>query len=348
MKNLTKLFLPLLIAFALSTAHGQGDTLRINLGMYPPGSITSVQKNQQFKLLIIENRIPSVAYGVEISSEMQLLPALSYDASGGQNNPDMAEACEKLKGAYMKVYNYATSPEPPIDEKDEAKLMPLVEALKAALKDSECNDAALIASADSLLLSTTHTVIGEIKVGTAQKVTIKITRGDKVWTFIYKGRERGQWVPTYGFGFTSNAFEKSTYYTKQIADTTTFEILKARTPNVADMSYIPAIFYSFFPAQDFDNTLNHSLTAGLGFDLTAPVVFFGYNVLYHHNIGLSFGVAFQQQYKLKDQYSMNEVSPIALDKDQLHDRIYRPNVFVAVNFRFGESPFKGATEGAEE
>lgn len=348
MKNRTKSLLTLLFAFALSTSFAEGDTLLINLGLYPPGSVTSIQKNQDFKLLIIENRIPMVAYGVEISAEMQMLPPLNADGSGGQNTPNIAAECEKLQEAYMAVSNYATGPSPPTDEKEEAKLMPLVNALKTARGEAKCSDAELITAVDNLLLSTTQTLREEIPVRTGEKVTIKITRGDKVWTFIFKGKEKGVWVPTYGFGFTSVALESPTYYAKAVPDTSTFEILKASKPDKLELNYVPAIFYSFFPSQNFDKALNHSLTAGLGFDMSAPVVFLGYNLLYHHNIGISLGVAFQQQYQLKDQYSEGEIISISLDNDQLNNLVYRPNFFLAVNFRFGSNPFEGSQESSSE
>jgi hypothetical protein len=347
MKNLSPLLLSAILAFAVSSTQGQDDTLRINLGNYSPGSTITVQKNQEFKALIIQNRIPSVAYDIKISAENMLLPALSYDPSGGQSSPTTTAACEGLKDAYMKVLNYVAGQAPPLAEKQESALMPLVDSLRAARKDKECDEEALQKLVDSLLTATTHTVFEEITVGTGEKVTIKIIRGDKVWTFIYKGKEKGQWVPTYGFGFTSASLEGATYYSKTMPDNT-IQILQARDPDALDLSYIPAVFYSYFPSQRFNKALNHSLTAGLGFDLEAPLVFLGYNVLYQHNIGFSFGLVFQQQYRLKDQYDPRETISISLDKDQLHDEVYRPNFFVAVHFRFGESPFKSKEEASDE
>ena len=180
----------------------------------------------------------------------------------------------------------------------------------------------------------------KINVKTGETVKVFVSSGDSTWTFILKGKQPGKWVTTYGFGFTLQRLESRTYVTKQLPNGSAFEIVKARKPNIFDVNYVPAVFFSYFPSNKFNSRLNPSATAGLGFDLSAPVVFLCFNLMYFNNIGCSIGLAFQEQDRLKDKYAEDDIISDELDTDQLHDKVYRPNVFFSINFRFGESPFE--------
>lgn len=207
------------------------------------------------------------------------------------------------------------------------------------MKLDKCDNSELKGKVAYWLRSSTKVINEKISVETGKVVTIIIKRDNLEWKFIYEGDAPGKWVTTYGFGFTSNAMRGSSYFTKQIADTSVFEILKSRGPKAFDLSYVPAVFFTFFPSSRISKGWNHSLTGGLGFDLVAPVIYFGYNGLFWHNIGFSTGLAFQQQNVLRDQFEVNDKLSIFMDTSQLHEKVYRPNLFISIHFRLDKNPF---------
>lgn len=324
------------------------DTLHLDLALNDPGSIKSIQGNRSYDIILLENTVADFSYSIEITSTSTMLPKLEFDHSSLQDVKDIPNNCSSLVEKIKELENFQSPPEDYEEPRNENALSKLVNNLKSQLKQSDCEDIGILNNARYWLSTTKKPHEEKINIETGEKITIIVHRDTLKWTFIFNGDERGKWITTYGFGFTSSKLEGSNYFTKQVPDTTVFEILKARDNKYLDLNYVPAVFFSYFPKQNFNDCWNHSLTAGLGFDLSAPVVFFGYSGLFYHNIGISAGVAFQQQYRLKDQYSENEILSLTLDKDQLHDKIYRPNVFVSINFRFGENPFKSNTEEDSE
>ena len=346
-KSLSTLIMISCLFHFTSYAQKNQDTLWLDLALNDAGAVRSFQGNRSYDYIALGNAVAGYAYSIETNSEPELLPVLNFDDSGlSSSNLPKNDLCNTLVQKVKDLENYQNNSAGEI--RSEKRLGEIVNNLKAELKNKECNDTEVRILAQKLLLTTQKIHPETIIVSNGDKVTITVKRDTLTWTFIFKGNERGKWVTTYGFGFTSSALERPTYFAKQVPDTNVFQILKARNPNVLDLNYVPAVFFSFFPSQNFNKTWNHSLSAGLGFDLTAPVVFLGFNTMFWHNIGISTGIAFQQQYRLKDQYSEDEIISQTLDKDQLHDRVYSPNLFFSVNFRLGENPFEKKQTDTEE
>jgi len=328
------------------------DKLELDLTSISPGeSATLLPKgNRDFRFVLLKNAFPTKEYKIQIETTIKLLEPLELKRSEFLGGPDSALICKEFNEVYQYLneltdQDILKDSKPKLSEKD---ISLRIDSLKTFLKITTCNIKELKKRADSLIQCFYRSYNLPIKVGTGEIVTIHVTCDDKLWTWTLEGNEPGKWVTTYGFGFTFKALEGATYYTKQVPDTSVFQILKTSDPEPLDLNYIPAIFFSFIPSQRFNKCLSQSLTAGLGFDLTSPVVFLGYSLLFWHNIGLSAGLAFQQQQRLKSQYKENEIIGSELDKDQLHDDVYRPNLFISVNFRFGDNPFKSNKPDTKE
>lgn len=336
----------LLICFSIGPASSQGGKhLTIDLGLLVPKSSVTINENAEYDYILLKNVVNNFAYSIEVNRELDSLPVLDFgNMKSGLKAINVDSMCKVLRKAINKVNNIQNDSNTKI--RTEKELGKWVSIIEYELRKNSCDS--LKAEAKKAISSTYRYLNKKVKVGSGEKVTITIKRDSLTWTYILKGESLGKWVTTYGFGFTFSFLDSPTYYTKQNSNDSKYQILKSRRPNVADLSYIPAIFFSYFPNHNFTRCWNHSLTGGLGFDLSAPVVFFGYNGLFRNNIGFSAGVAFQQQYRLKSQYSENDIVDITLEKDQLHDKIYRPNLFVAVNFRFGENPFMSNNQKSKE
>jgi uncharacterized small protein (DUF1192 family) len=328
------------------------NPLILDLGVLDPGTTYSVNKNKNvtYDYVVLKNAIFGYKYSISIEKEVDTIPPLSFKASDTLKITTTIikniDNCNKLIIAIKSVDSiYNDKGRLQIIKKIkneilEHELAKRIAILKSELRTTKCEKDDLKEKANKLITQSCRNFNEILEVATGESITIKVKRDSLEWIYIIKGEPLGKWVTSYGFGFTSSFLEGSTYYTKQVPDSAIFQILKSNKTSRLDLNYIPAVFFSYCPAERFNKFSNLSWTAGLGFDLSSPVVFFGGSLMIWQNIGLSLGVAFQQEYRLKDQYSESEFIKVSLDKEQLHDKIYRPNIFLSVNFRFGENPFK--------
>lgn len=317
---------------------GSRKTLLLDLAANKPGTTKVIKGNCMYDSIVFENTVYAYNYNVEISNEKMILPALSLRDINSENTKEgvIYDSCNILKQDFNSLLSYLKDSA----NRNEATVAKLAKKLNFSLNFVPCNDETTKAYAEKLLVSTQLHYNYPIDIKTGTKTTIVVTRDTLKWTFILEGEESGKWITSYGFGFSSAKYNGDSYVTKQLQDTVLYQIIKSRRAQIYDLNYIPAVFFSFFPSSENTCGWNCSYSAGLGYDLAAPVVFAGFNVMYKYNIGLSLGFVFQQQYRLKDQYSENQIISVSLDQSQLHDKIYRPNIYLAVHFRFGENPFK--------
>jgi len=338
----------LLALFTIETIYSKGNqSLLIDIGSLDPNSVFSSNDNRVYNLIVLKNVIKGESYSIYVNTVRGSLPVLSLGGIGGlSETKPVSKDCSTLNEVIELLKNFQNHKNTS-ENRDEKKLAALVKKVEGELSKKSCDSLREVAEEE--INNTYRYYPQEIKAEPGEKVTITIKRGSLTWTYILKGESLGKWVTSYGFGFTSASLGSNIYYAKQIPGTSSYQILKSKNNNSSlDLNYIPAVFFSYFPSQDLNKCWIHSLTAGLGFDLSAPVVFLGYNGMFWQNLGFSLGMVFQQQYKLKDKYSENDIISYIPDKEQLpakedlHDKVYRPGLFIAINFRFGENPFKNA------
>jgi hypothetical protein len=180
-----------------------------------------------------------------------------------------------------------------------------------------------------------HSVASEMGTGDSLKVTV--TRGPadaaKTWVVLFRGRRPGAWVATYAFAFLHN-LDKDYFARQTGADA--YQITKEN--NRERITFAPAIFFSWHRSRGRWH-FTDGITGGLGFDLSDPVVFLGYQGTIHRNLTVTGGVAAAKVNRLKGRYKEGDPLTENLDEEQLHDRPYRATGFLAVGFRFGGSPF---------
>lgn len=183
------------------------------------------------------------------------------------------------------------------------------------------------------------------KLNQGEKLTIKLSRDDKVWTFIFK-YTRGKWLIYYGLCFVSKKLSGYDHYFLRESDDPLqegFLLIKEPEPKLMDLEYIPTIFFTWMPSSRMSKSISHGFSGGLGTDMKSPTIFIGYSIVIHYNIGINFGVLFHKQYQLKPQYSEIESEPKVVDSilsfEDLHRSVYRPNISIGISFRFGSNPF---------
>lgn len=346
MKNLFTLLLLFLVPMCI---YGQ-EELELDLNLIKPGKEITLSKgeNLKYEKIKLVNKVPAYRYKIWFEKQTSFINPIPLSKGFLSNiNESLIDSCNDLIKDLVKMEQNKELKEsdiPNIKKKYE-------EQLKKCQNEFSMDDFIQMFEQEKKMNVEVKT--GEILKIYVARVEGEVTDDDEsIWTFILEGKEPGKWVTTYGFGFTpqNNLFsnENHTFFTQQVPDSTFYNIKRSRDPSLIDLNYVPAIFFSYIPSQNYNKTWNHSATGGLGIDLEAPVVFIGYNLLFRTNLGISLGAAFQQQNRLKPQYSEGQRVSMNLDENQLHDRVYRPNLFIAVNFRLGESPFKGKGETSED
>lgn len=316
-----------------SRAQTQDDLLILDLGSISPGKSTVLgeKENRTYHGIRLLNIIPNEEYTIEIEREIIPLDPLKFefpvsDMSFQQICPEMTEKMELLK--QMTIKGDPTEKE---IKKERENLLALIPT---------CSDSSAVTYAKLIVLSFETDKDEDVEVRTGEKITITVRRNDKWWKFVLRGKPQGEWVTTYGFSFLFLDLGKKNFVSQPIDDSDKYTIEEKNNRSAGDLEYIPAIFLSYFPLYSSSQVLNHSLTGGLGFDGASPVVMLGYSLIYRHNIGFSTGLAFHQQQGLKGEYRENQVISSDLSFDQLHDPVYRPNLFFSVQFRLGKNPFK--------
>jgi len=350
MKSILSALLIIVLLFSsnfLSAQSKKQKPLVLDLAEIDPGQKKSVPGNKSYDYIIIKNNIINKGYSIKISKESQPIDPLPPPDLSGSSSIKITEvdSCNLLNRTYLRLAELFNPDNTNEIIKTEKEVSLRADSLQQELNRKNCTDPKLIGDAQELIrkCQSQRKINESINIEEGDIVTIIVSRDDKIWTWEFVGEPIGKWVLSYGFGFCSSALEARTYHIKQLNDTS-FQIQKSKKPGVLDLSYIPSIFYSFLPASRYKSNFNWSITAGLGFDLSAPVVFFGGGFMFHQNIGINVGLALQQQSRLKPQYSENEILKVSLEKDQLHDKIYRPNAFISINFRFSENPFKSSSK----
>lgn len=312
--------------------------LILDLAGMDPGETRSISGNNSFEMILLKNVIPGMKYNIKISKTVIPMPALPAPNIPGPAATDSAKGpCEELNLAYLKLLGISDPANDDSTGKTEKAVSENVLVLQKEIDKGNCTKKDLVDSAQSLISKFQKEINEKVSIKSGEKVVITVWRDDKIWTWEFVGDETGEWVLSYGFGFCSAALAGKTYHLQQMDDTTTYKITQDAKPGALELAYIPAIFYSFLPSAKYNSSYNWSITAGLGFDLSAPVVFFGGGFMYRQNIGVNMGVAFQQQDKLYPQYSEGQILASPMQDAQLHKQVYRPNLFISVNFRFDKS-----------
>lgn len=193
----------------------------------------------------------------------------------------------------------------------------------------------------------------EMKVTKSIPDIISINKGDKLnvtikrfsqqdtltWTIVYKSDPPGKWMVNYGFTFVPDWLSSSGRFFVQEDASGTFQIVESTSQK--GLEYVPSVFYTWVPYRMAQKCwIVPSISGGLGFDLENPTVMLAFSLTCKYNLSLHTGVMAIKKDLLKGKYAEGQIITENLDFDQLHEKVYRPELFVSLAFRFGENPFK--------
>lgn len=169
------------------------------------------------------------------------------------------------------------------------------------------------------------------------------------WVFILKTEEKTRWLIHYGLTYTPSIISKTDNYFA-FADTSVsnrYTIKKENDNGPKPWNNISATINFTYPFSTKNKSVDAGFTAGFGlnpdFLLSGHT---GLSVIIGDNVILGSGIAFMQKYKLIGQYFENEVIKTNLDFDALHHKVWLPEFYFTIGFRFSQNPF--AKKTAEE
>jgi hypothetical protein len=177
-------------------------------------------------------------------------------------------------------------------------------------------------------------------IGADEGVLLKITRVSGTnppppWTLnIHPGTGNGKFLTNYTFGFALNR-DKAYFANGTGNDAKIAEQVKR---DKAQM--IPLVLFSFLSRDKAIQSGVFSWTAGLGYDLSNPVVALGGIWTWNRNIGISFGLLSQKQQRLKGKYHIGDPIAANTESKDLTDPTWGPNVFLGVSIRSVSALFK--------
>lgn len=304
----------------LATA-AQHDTVRVKPGRYQ-FSVTSL--------------VPKYDYVIAISQGVETVPPISTVVS-------MAVVCPQLS-AVNSALDKATK------EGDIPNLVKQGEdALRAERSKDECKEHA--STANQLLARTERTVDDVFTLAAGDYVILDVARienktATRRWQRRYTTGAPGEWRVMYGYVFPAFVRfsrgrvvkEGQRHFSKRIGDTGSLYRVTAEQ-RTRQFDAVPAVMFAYQPADEGSWT-HHLFTAGLGVDLTKPVVFLGTGFTYRSNLLLAIGAAFRQEEVLNGQYKVGDTIRTNLTADQLQRDEFRLRPFVSVTLRFDKNPFK--------
>lgn len=231
---------------------------------------------------------------------------------------------------------------------DEKKVPGLIDALREAPPGANCDSL----RAGEVIAETVDIMKLPVAIQAGQEVVLTVERHaqtspevDKaVWTFVWTTGPRGAWRASYGFGFFEEDDEG--FFSRAGNDEGTFIIQKK--VDRGDLAIAPAVFFTWARESGKLSDWDHGPTGGLGFDLTKPVVFVGWQATYNQNFTLNGGVVARPETELEGMYEVGQILKENLTADQLEDdSSYGIAPFLGLSFRFSENPFGKAAGDAK-
>lgn len=176
-------------------------------------------------------------------------------------------------------------------------------------------------------------------------VTVKrqVTKDSTItWTKIYKTPEKTRWLVHYGLTYASSIISKTDKYFA-FADTSTanrYTITKNNDNGPRGWDNISATIEFTYPFHGDERPFDGGFTAGFGinsgFELSGHA---GLSAIIGENIILGSGIVFMQKYKLRGEYKENQVIKTNLNFEALHEKVWLPELYFTIGFRFGSNPF---------
>ncbi|WP_047547420.1 hypothetical protein [Psychroserpens sp. Hel_I_66] len=336
-----KLKIVILIQLISISVFSQSHTIDLSKTINETQKRTVIH-NKTFEISI-DNKIPLKEYNISITKkaipiEELIIPseAKEIETTGGGMT-----MCAGFITEVYEIYELDNEEELSSKLKDIRKRIKEIEKVlvERDTTDEGCLKSHLKDAKAIIELTKNKIWEGSLKRGEQLEVVITRTNEDGKtlkWTQIYSTESRGQWQVSYGFSFITQGFNKENiFYAKEMDSV--YSITK--TNNRKSMNFAPSIFFTWMPTKSINKPWNIGLSGGLGFDFESPTVFLSPTISYNQNLRIHIGLVAHKQNVLLGQYEEGQIITENLNKDQLHEELYKLNPFISISFRFNQNPF---------
>lgn len=313
----------------------QPQTLTVDLAAQKPGDALAVSIGAGAAYTVsVKNKIPTrTDYQYTARLITKPIPALDPSVFGKAATAKDRPLTTPCNGVQTATADLKGAP-------NEAAVPKLRTALQDALDKAPspaCDGDRSLALL--LLADTTATLEDQVAIREGQALEVIITRTGEdgkplIWKKTFDAGDRGEWRTSYGFTFLPNEDER--WFAKAGSEANKFTITQQAQRRRFD--FAPSIFFTWVPGLKLSDNLDLGPTAGLGFDLSAPIVFAGLSVLWNENIALVGGAVVHQRARLAGEYQPGQPIAENLAADKLTEKTYHLNGFFGLAFRFGSKP----------
>lgn len=183
-----------------------------------------------------------------------------------------------------------------------------------------------------------------------QVITVTVTKvdkdgkqvGDSKWTFVLKTSEKSRWLIHYGLTYAPSIISKTDHY-YALADTSQtnrYTVTKENKNGPKPWENISATINFTYPFHAEPKGFDGGFTAGFG--LNAGLELSGHaglSMIIGDNVIIGTGIAMMQKYRLKGKYQEGQIIKENLDFNALHEKVWLPELYFTIGFRFGNNPF---------
>ena len=162
------------------------------------------------------------------------------------------------------------------------------------------------------------------------------------WVKTFKTPEKTRWLVHYGLTYAPTLISKFDHY-HSFADTSAankYTITKDNGNGPKAWENISATIDFTYPFHGDERNYDAGITAGFGIsaglELSGHI---GLSAIIGQNVIVGSGIAFMQKKKLKGQYKEGQIIKENLSFDALHEKVWVPELFFTIGFRFGSNPF---------
>ncbi|MCD4682364.1 MAG: hypothetical protein K8R86_03690, partial [Bacteroidales bacterium] len=282
------------------------------------------------------------SYEVEFYKIQNLPDPLNFENLASPSSGDVkCDELERLHGELTKDYSIRKS-SGDLKKHIESEIAINVKKFNHLYKDADdkCkNNPELKKLFDEIEkgISVEYELANKFIISKNDKVIIKIKRDNFEWVFEF-GNEPSRWHISYGFGFTPKTLEPSTYFLQEV-DSSSYSITKKNNPSGGDLRFLPTIHANYIFTNQ-EKKMQAGITAGLGANTENIAVSLGLSSFINYNIGITIGVAVYSMDKLNSNYNESDIISENLEFDQIHEKVFRPNLFFSLNLRLGKNPFE--------
>lgn len=190
-----------------------------------------------------------------------------------------------------------------------------------------------------------------------QVITLTVTKvdkdgkqvGDSKWTFVLKTPEKSRWLIHYGLTYAPSVISKTNHY-YSLADTSVanrYTITKENKNGPRPWENISATINFTYPFHSEPRGFDGGFTAGFGLsaglELSGQA---GLSMIIGDNVIVGTGIAMMQKYKLNGKYKEGQIIKENLDFNALHEKVWLPELYFTIGFRFGNNPFAKKSDAA--